>query len=88
MIDAVQHSLRRYTKALVHPFEDTWRRELEIIVARFERLRAGDPAGAADAVRRGHADLLEAAVRRVEAREPTLMPYLAPAAAGEVATAS
>ena len=78
MIDAVQQSLRRYTRAFVHRFEDTWRRELEIVTERLEHLRAGNVEGAAEAVRRGHADLLAAARRRIEGGEPDVLRYLPP----------
>lgn len=79
-IDQVQQSLRRYTAALVHPFPDTWQRELEIVTERFEHLARRDEARAADAVRRGHADLIAAARRRVDERDPAVMRYLAPSA--------
>jgi len=84
MIDGVQQSLRRYTGAFVHPFADTWQRELEIVTERFEHLRGGDVERAAEAARRGHADLLDAVRERVESGDPDIMRYLTPSHAPEL----
>jgi len=77
LVNRVQRSLRRYTTAFVHRFEDNWDREFEIVTERFSHLQTGDAAGAAAAVQRGHADLLEFARQRVEADDPAVMRYLA-----------
>lgn len=78
MIDLVLRSIRRYHPVFVRPFPENWGREMETVMRRFEGIRAGDPAGAAAAVRRGHAEMFAFARARVEARDPGVMPYLAP----------
>lgn len=78
LVNSMQQSLRRYTKAFVHRYPDNWQTELETARQRFAHLREGDVPAAAAAVQRGHAALLEFARRRVEAQDPDVIRYLDP----------
>jgi DNA-binding GntR family transcriptional regulator len=68
---------RRYEKVFMHQFDDTWDLELSILEGRVERIRAGDPEGAAQHVRQGRARMLELIRQRLD--DPSIAPYLAPA---------
>ncbi len=68
---------RRYEKAFMHQFQDTWDLELDILAGRVERVRAGDPDGAAEHVRRGRAAMLAKIRERLD--DPAIAPYLRPA---------
>jgi DNA-binding GntR family transcriptional regulator len=76
MINGVQRSLRRYTEAFVHQFSENWDRELRIVTARFTNLCQMNAEAAAAAVQQGHAELLEFARQRVNAKDPLVMPYV------------
>jgi DNA-binding GntR family transcriptional regulator len=76
LINGVQRSLRRYTEAFVHQFPENWDRELRIVTARFAHLCRADAAAAATAVQQGHAELLEFARQRVQAKDPLVTPYV------------
>ncbi len=76
LIESVFRSLRRYAVVFIHQFDDNWSRDARIAEARFERLRAGDPAGAAEAVRSGHAELLQFAIQRVKSGDPLVTRYV------------
>jgi DNA-binding GntR family transcriptional regulator len=76
MVDEMQHSLMRYPKVFVRPFQDEWRLERDTIIKRFEHIRQRDAAKAEAVVRKGHAALLSSARARVEAQDPLVMPYL------------
>lgn len=76
LIESVHRSLRRYAAVFIHQFDDNWSRDAKIALDRIERLSAGDAAGAAEAVRTGHADLFEFAARKVADRDPMVEPYV------------
>jgi DNA-binding GntR family transcriptional regulator len=78
LVNSMQQSLRRYTKAFVRPYRDNWQRELELAQKRFAYLYAGDVPAAAAAVQQGHVSLLEFARERVAARDPDVIRYLDP----------
>jgi DNA-binding GntR family transcriptional regulator len=76
MIDTVQRHARRYTSAFVRQYPENWAREWEVVRQRYEFIRAGDAEGAAAAVQRGHAALLEFARQRVAEKDPLVMRYM------------
>jgi DNA-binding GntR family transcriptional regulator len=75
-VGAVQRALYRYGVLLVDSSEGEQERELEVVVRRFELVREGDPAAAADLVQRHHAVMLDDARTRVARRDPKVMPFL------------
>lgn len=78
LVNGMQQSLRRYTKAFVHRYPENWRTELETARQRFAHLYEGDVPAAAAAVQRGHAAILNFARERVAAEDPGVMQYLDP----------
>jgi DNA-binding GntR family transcriptional regulator len=78
LVNSMQQSLRRYTKAFVRSYRDNWQRELETVQKRFAYLYAGDVPAAAAAVQQGHVALLDFARNRVAARDPNVIRYLDP----------
>jgi DNA-binding GntR family transcriptional regulator len=78
LVNGMQQSLRRYTKAFVHHYTDNWKREFETAQKRFAHLYEGDVPSAAAAVQQGHKALLEFARERVAARDPDVIRYLDP----------
>jgi DNA-binding GntR family transcriptional regulator len=76
LIDTIMHPLCRYHPIFVRPDEENLEREVTIVIERFAHVRAGDAAGAAEAVQRGHAAMFAFARRLVEARDPHVMRYL------------
>ena len=78
LIGQVMQSIRRYHPIFVRPFQENWDRELDIILQRFAHVRAGDAAGAAAAVQRGHVEMLAFARRLVEEEHAAVWRYLSP----------
>jgi hypothetical protein len=74
----ILHPTRRYERAFMHQFDDTWDVEHGITKGRFEYVRAGDADGAAACVRDGRIRLLELIRGHID--DPLVAPYLAPAA--------
>ena len=67
---------RRYSKVFQHQFDDAWDIELAVIIGRFEGIKSGNAAAAADVLETGHARLIELAKARVD--HPDVRRYLTP----------
>ncbi|MDQ6672532.1 MAG: GntR family transcriptional regulator [Chloroflexota bacterium] len=81
LIRDVNQRHRRYAEVFIYQFEENWQRDVAVSVDRMELLLRNDAEGAAEAVRRGHAALLEFATRQVVAQVPSVMRYVLPLAA-------
>lgn len=78
LIETVQQSLVRYTRAFVHRFPENWEVEHQTLHARMESLAAGDSQQAAAAAAAGHKAMLEFARGRVAERDERVIGYIAP----------
>jgi DNA-binding GntR family transcriptional regulator len=78
VMSLILHPTRRYERVFMHQFDDTWDIELGIITGRFEKVRDGDPEGAAACVLEGRIAMLELIRSRLD--HPAIAPYLAPPA--------
>ncbi len=67
---------RRYERAFMHQFDDTWDQELDIMRGRFDYIRAGDPDGAVQHVRQGRVTMMRLIAARLD--DPMVARYLAP----------
>ena len=78
LIESVQQSLVRYTRAFVHQFPENWEVEHQTLHARMDSLAAGDSQRAATAAAAGHKALLEFARGRVADGDVRVIRYVAP----------
>ncbi len=78
LVNGMQQSLRRYTKAFVRHYPHNWLRELETAQKRFGYLYEGNVPAAAAAVQQGHVALLEFARARAAAGDRHVIRYLDP----------
>ncbi len=76
VMSLILHPTRRYERAFMHQFDDTWDIELGITKGRFEFVRAGDAEMAARCVREGRVAMLDLIRERLD--DPAVAPFLAP----------
>jgi DNA-binding GntR family transcriptional regulator len=77
---------RRYERAFVHQFDDTWDAELGVMRGRLDGILAGDAEAASAAVRAGRQTMRDLTRSRLD--DPRIARYLAPAASAPKRRAS